>query len=56
MSPHCDAFGPTLSQLSVRDCPLLNVIISCTPTAAKYKTIFEEMEEELQVEAELNGT
>ena len=55
MSPCCDAFGPTLSQLSVWDCPLLNVTISCALTAAKYKTIFEEMEEELQVEAELNG-
>ena len=54
MSPRCEAFGPTLSQLSV-DCPLLNVTISCAP-AAKCKTIFEEMEEELQVEAELNGT
>ena len=53
-SPRCEAFGPTLSQLSA-DCPLLNVTYSCAP-AAKCKTIDEETEEELQVEAELNGT
>ena len=53
-SPRCEAFGPTLSQLSA-DCPLLNVTYSCAP-AAKCKTINEETEVELQVEAELNGT